>query len=131
LVFTLLAAAVQTAKFSDSRISDALELLGWIALLASGIAGLWSLEYYPVVYSGKANIRDHADRIDNAPDFEAASAGARDFEKASEKLRHLQAFTEKRYSAHRWLFVFGLACLLIARGYLPMQRLLSSIFGTG
>ena len=49
LVFTLLALSVQTEKFVGPALDDALEVGGWIALLCSGIAGLWRLEYVPVI----------------------------------------------------------------------------------
>ncbi len=50
LTFTILGLAVQTAEFGISRISDSVELLGWIFLLTSGLTGLSRLEWTPKIY---------------------------------------------------------------------------------
>ena len=44
LVFTLLAASIQTAKFGSEVYADVLELSGWLFLATSGLAGLLHLE---------------------------------------------------------------------------------------
>lgn len=49
LVFTLLALSVQTAKFGDLVVANALELLGWLFLFVSGLAGLSRMEWTPVI----------------------------------------------------------------------------------
>src|SRR5438477_153548 len=48
LVFTLLALSIQTAKFGAFAIGDVFELVGWLGLLVSGVAGLWRIEYVAV-----------------------------------------------------------------------------------
>lgn len=123
LVFTLLAVAVHTAQFGISGFADMLELLGWLCLFLSGIAGLWSLEWYPIVYVGKARVQDHKDAIDGATNFEAASEAAREVEKTTEKLKGVQMGTSAKYSAHRYLFIVGLLFILLSRGYLPAKHI--------
>ena len=51
LVFTLLALSIQTSKFGSSNIADASELSGWVSLLVSGLAGLWRMQFVPIVVS--------------------------------------------------------------------------------
>ena|ERR1017187_3553235 len=49
LIFTVLALAVQTAKFDNINIIAAyFELVSWVALLISGLVGLWRMELIPV-----------------------------------------------------------------------------------
>lgn len=45
LTFTILALAIQTAKFGISAVADGLELFGWVVLFVSGVA---SFEVAPV-----------------------------------------------------------------------------------
>lgn len=56
LVFTILGLAIQTADFGASKIADILELLAWISLLASGLAGILRLEWLPVIYKAHSNM---------------------------------------------------------------------------
>ena len=50
LAFTVLAFAVQSAKFKDCPLPDALELTSWFLLLLAGLAGLYRGEYLPNVF---------------------------------------------------------------------------------
>ncbi len=47
LIFTLLALAVQTAKFGAAPCADGLEVAGWVSLLISGLVGLSRMEGVP------------------------------------------------------------------------------------
>src|ERR1700687_3296910 len=49
LVFTLLALSIQSAKLGTHRLIDFVELAGWVSLFVSGIAGLWHLEFAPLI----------------------------------------------------------------------------------
>jgi hypothetical protein len=50
LTFTVLALAVQTAKFSGPIVADGFELLGWLGLLSSGLLGIFRFDLVPKVY---------------------------------------------------------------------------------
>ncbi|MBU6510440.1 MAG: hypothetical protein KGQ73_09695 [Gammaproteobacteria bacterium] len=50
LVFTVLAVAVETAKFAGPVWASIFELLGWISLFVSGVFGILRLENAPYVY---------------------------------------------------------------------------------
>ncbi len=55
LTFTLLAAAVQTAKSGRVLTGDLLEWFGWFALFFSGLAGLWRFERRAAFYQALSN----------------------------------------------------------------------------
>ena len=44
LIFTILAASIQTATFGRSYVEDTLELAGWLALAIAGFSGLSLLD---------------------------------------------------------------------------------------
>lgn len=57
LIFTLLAASIQTGKFIDAPIQNGLELLGWIFLLVAGLASLSRLEWMPSNHETHARLQ--------------------------------------------------------------------------
>src|SRR2546429_491347 len=63
LVFTLLAVSVQTAKLGVATYADGFELVGWISLLVSGIAGLWHMEYVPIMRVNMARQSEYEEEI--------------------------------------------------------------------
>src|SRR5262245_61962142 len=52
LIFTVLGLSVQTAKLGHSFGADIFEVMGWVSLLVSGIAGLSRVELAPKQYLG-------------------------------------------------------------------------------
>lgn len=124
LTFTLLAAAIQTAKFSDSHVSDGFELAGWVCLLVSGIMGLWSLESYPTVYVGQAVLQDHIAALDDEQGNSVSGGIVEQYNEDSEKLRKVSKITQAKYRAHKCLFVIGLILVVASRAYLPLTRIL-------
>lgn len=107
LVFTVLALAVQTAKFGVSAVADISELVAWAALLISGVAGLSRLELMPFLYG-----------------VDAMEAETDENKKAKRSaLGKLQESCTFRFAIHKYLFVFGLLCLIVARGLPPFSAL--------
>lgn len=111
LVFTLLAASVQTAEFGDSGVADFAELAGWFLLFASGLCGLRRIEMMPKVY--------RLGELENqyGPATEAGKI-------ATKKLERKQALALTCYRTHKTLFVFGLASVLVSRGWLAFIELI-------
>ena len=56
LTFVILGLSIQTSKFGVHAISDGLELLGWISLFVSGMAGLSRMRGAPFLYKVKDGI---------------------------------------------------------------------------
>jgi hypothetical protein len=117
LVFTLLALSIQTSKFGQSSIGDFLELVGWIALLISGLAGLSRLEYLPVIREKYA--------IQEEIEEEPHKLQAQD--KINGLIKTLEAKSNTKYIVHKYAFVIGIILVATARAYIPATNLLCKL----
>ena len=149
LVFTLLALSIQTAKFGDLVIADTLELLGWLCLLISGIAGLWRLEYITVERLKKVQKDEFENKIFElrelqvkgvqeihvletnsnqsiAQRIESFQTGVSVLGPVIDKLERANF---QKYKTHRYLFVAALVCLLSSRSYGPLTHLVKTAYG--
>lgn len=148
LVFTVLALAVQTAKFDNVNIVAAcLELASWVALLISGLVGLWRMEWIPVAHiehagqlQSEADLRQFRDLAEQGVDSlplegqeESAPIEAliKDREQhilrmKAKDLKH-QTATRKKYNVHKWSFVLGMTLLIGARGVGPAIRVYQAV----
>jgi hypothetical protein len=146
LDFTLLAAAVQTAKFGTSQISDLLELTAWVLLLVAGVLALWRLEWMHVVdrlaqelhTTTEERVQLVKGKAEGSQSVLVASTqqvspidvqiGNRDesLKQIQARLDNLDRSAMRKYSVARWGFVLGLASLVAARAYLPALELLNA-----
>lgn len=140
LIFTVLALAVQTAKFDNFNfVAASLELASWVVLLFSGLVGLWRMEWIPVAHFAHADqcqsevelqqyrkldqrgieVLPVEDQEEPAP----IEAFIKDREQhilrmKAKKLKY-DKLTRKRYIIQKWGFVLGVFLLIGARGVGP------------
>ena len=102
LNFTLLAATIQTAQLSEmSALNALLELVSWVLLLSSGLAGLSYLEYTPVIYHHFAKIKETEGNVQAA---------------LQEQLSGIKRGTSFKYAAAKYGFLIGILLLVVSRG---------------
>lgn len=147
LVFTLLALSVQTSEFGISTVSDSFELIGWVSLLVSGIAGLWRIEYLPVeriklvtrdqlqnqIYNcnelklkGETEIFILQDEK-NQPIEERIQNLQKGINALNPLIEKLECHNNIKYNIHRITFLLGVLAIMIARGYVPAYNIFSTI----
>ncbi|GAB6197594.1 hypothetical protein [Lysobacter xanthus] len=141
LVFTLLAASIQTATFGGA-VQTIFELLGWVLFALSGLVALSYLEWEPLIreqlahgdeFSRQVNAAKVA-RLQGTKEIHVLPTGATqtvedriaNLEEAASKLR---AAAEQRLDRAglkceiwRWAFVAALLASLIARGLPALVR---------
>jgi hypothetical protein len=131
LVFTILGLSIQIAKLA-SCFQGTIEILAWVSFLISGLAGLSRMEWIAVSYKnysyltrGKSLARDAKD---GRPVLHESGQLMSDRESA-EYIKEIEADIEERtktkkridsqgrikYLLHKWLFVAGLALLIVSR----------------
>lgn len=139
LIFTILGLAIQTAKFGTNQVADALEILGWLSLVVSGLTGLSRLEWVPValktnsqlqkVRNERQQLADAAegglqrvpvvDQLEPADIHELIAGHDNTITKAQSHLNKIEKRIYLKYAIHKWSFVLGLLLLVGARGYTP------------
>lgn len=143
LIFTLLALAIQTAKFGANDYADAMELAGWLSLLVSGLFGLSRIEWIPVtlkthselldikaelqqLVEAEAQGHDHVPVIDQEQpaDIGVLIADRKDsVERVQERVKSLERGIRRKYEVHKWSFVLALVLLIAARSLLPVEAI--------
>lgn len=148
LIFAVLALSIQTAKFGISTAPDVLELLGWLSLFVSGLAGLLRGEWVPMLYTIAGKIEATERRIAQIEQaliqgmeypvtfVEADGEHVLPGEQAVQKLRGAIAELERqeargeakilrRYTWMRTGLFVGLSFLIASRSYEPINALVS------
>jgi len=148
LAFTLLGLSIQTASFGESVLSDSFELLGWLFLFISGLAGLSRLEWVPVMYNYHVEIQNHQSNIErlrqaqqvgqnkvvvvddergNVPIEEAIQAQENIIAQLQPETQKVEKWNSWKYKIHKWSFIVGLLFLLLSRSYAPVVDVLGKV----
>lgn len=151
MIFTVLALAIQSAKFSDNAWSNGLELLAWAALLISGITGLSRMEWLPVahdMHSSTLDIQQYRDQLEEAqeagmthveledpddppPIEDVIAKRISDIAKLTKRRERIEKVIRIKYGFHKWAFVLALVLLVAARGYAPARDIARALIATG
>jgi hypothetical protein len=121
LTFTLLAASVETAKWSSCRISSGAEIIAWFLFAASGLLGLKRAAWTPGFFKTAA---DHSRADDRARALAVHPVSREEAEKSFAEAKRLQAtldaknrLFQKIYTLQWWTFVMGLLLILARRAF--------------
>ena len=139
---------MQTASFDSPVPARIAELLGWVLLLISGTVGLWRLEGIPRIqqFIGLGQLardRLHQLQVDrdrgvrtvtvttptlrNYPIDDQIATWQSEVETANRVVGELEGPSNKRYQIQRLTLVLGLAALMVARGYGPVQGIICQL----
>lgn len=110
LTFTILGLSIQTASFGKMVWSDCLELLAWLLLLLSGLAGLYKGLWKPNLYSL----------------FGSKQAGHWSGDTEDKILVPLKKKIEHYIGFQKWCFVLGLVLLVLSRAFLPAMGIIKA-----
>lgn len=146
LTFTLLCLAIQTGKFGRPPLADAAELFGWIALLVSGVVGLWRMEWITVGYNMHGEIEQLEGEvkyckqllergIQNTPVGNAEGLHSVDgiiavkdaqIMSLKQRAKKLEGGTVIKYKIQKALFLAGLVFLILSRAYIPIHKFIDN-----
>ncbi len=149
LAFTLLALSIQTANFGTAITANALELAGWLSFIVSGIAGLWRMEWVPVIRIKLAQKQDFEDEIFKLKGIQMQGQTEvhvlkdntrqpiperiQNRENAVSLLTPYIAELERqhyiKYYFHVYGLVIGILCVASARAYAPALSIYRAVSG--
>lgn len=144
LSFTLLALAVQSTDISGDKYRAIFESLGTIALLISGLAGLWRALEIPAIYKIQVHLHSLNENIDDAKDIKEKGAPLiysplleKSFkideyiEEHENGIQHFVAMKKKLecklsifMNLHKYSLVIGILALMASRVFLPAYKAL-------
>lgn len=145
LIFTLLAASIQTADLGQSTVQDSTEILAWLLLLLSGLLALSYAEWSPVIHRHLGTKRAFSKNLKEAIALRKATPASNliirtitnsmsddailkdgDFvTKLEGKIGALSAKAQVKYKAAKYLFVAGLVLVVASRS----AAAVASLFG--
>ncbi len=141
LVFTILGLSIQTSMILGSW-QCFFEIISWLALLMSGLAGLSRLEWTPIAYKHAGWLQKEQNvlnmfneglrgRVVLDPSGQQWSQ-ERLLDEKSKQEKHIserKAEKEKvekrlhwKYTIHKWCFVAGIICLVISRAIIALNK---------
>jgi hypothetical protein len=147
LAFAVVALAVQTAEFSGPVLSRIAELIGWLAFLISGLAGLWRIEWTPSLYKlyfekmaaqhRIEQLREVTLRQGNKKIYEVSTDSMVEpstlvknqnewIDKIDAKIEPLENTIGKRYTVMRTALLIGFVALILSRSLAPVIEIIDS-----
>jgi hypothetical protein len=146
LTFSILGLAIPTGHFGNGMSADNLELLAWIALLSSGLLGLYRLEKTPVKFETLHKQQFATKRqktvigilkqpksqvsFDNEPAMPLSKA----IEKVNTEVAQLgkdvsrvEVKMNRLYRLQRATFLLGILTLPVARAHVPLGHIVSMV----
>ena len=135
LVFTLLAASIQTAKFGESKVQTISELVAWTLFAISGLVALSYLEWEPLIREQLAHRDGFSHQVGEAKVAKLRGGSqvhvlaSGDTQSLNERIANLEnsasklsAAAERRlgvagvkYEIWRWSFVSALVAILVSQ----------------
>jgi len=131
LVFTVLGLSIQTSHFS-SKVQSVFEIAAWMSFLLSGLAGLSRMEWIPVSYksysdltheksftreakTGRPVVNESGQLLSDSKVKEYIHLAENRIKERTQKMDAIEARSNVKYLLHKWLFVAGLALLIVSR----------------
>ncbi len=131
LVFTVLGLSIQTSQFS-SKLQSVFEVAAWMSFMVSGLAGLSRMEWIPVFYASYSDLTEKKSFVREAKTGrpvksesgkllsdidveERIQHGENLIKERTKKMDAIETRGKVKYLLHKWLFVAGLALLIISR----------------
>ena len=147
LVFTILGLTIQTSAFTLFGYQYIFEILGWIALLISGLAGLSKMEWLPIIFKHmeeKQIDEQHKSDLTKASNFNTIDSVTRQpiskekiegliqtvegrIKQRTETINMIEKRHTIKYQLHKWCFVAGLALLILSRSIYHIHNLENEI----
>jgi hypothetical protein len=143
LVFTILGLSVQTASIVREYYQYVFEILAWVSLLVSGLAGLSRLEWLPVAYQhygcseieknnlnvisqgleGRTVINEKGQAWPGANLNNAKQELENQIKKRDKEISEIEKRTTMKYQIHKWAFVVGIISLVVSRSILHLMKI--------
>lgn len=130
LVFTVLGLSIQTSVFTSEK-QATIEIIAWISLLISGLAGLSRMEWVPISYKHASKLTEErsivADANTGRPFTESgrlmSEIEVKEFIQRIEKrikertaiMDEIDTRSKVKYFLHKWMFVVSLVLLVTSR----------------
>ena len=134
LVFTVLGFSIQTADLNKHMIHAILEIIAWICLLVSGLAGLSRLHWIPLLIYQKEYLKVNQGDLKLLEKTKNSGMGVynemnsktepveplieskeNEIEKRNTVIKRISNKGDTKFKIHKWGFILGFGFLLLSR----------------
>jgi hypothetical protein len=117
LVFTVMALAIQSAKFSGHVLQWLPEVSGWLCLIAAGVLGLWRMQQIPRIFHYGEHAGVQRSTLGKITDPAAMEQARADITVAQMMSDTINRAVGRSGTAQLRLFGAGLILIAVARAY--------------